>query len=48
MTKAIGYTRSDFMYPACRMGPAASGSGLYDIDRVIFIVTKSGVKNGKS
>ena len=29
---------------AFRMGPAASGRGLCDIDRVLFRVTKSRVK----
>ena len=32
------------MFPAFRMGPAASGRGLCDIDRALFGVTKSHVK----
>ena len=35
------------MRTAFRMGPAASGRGLCDIDRVLFRVTKSRVKNWK-
>ena len=33
------------MFSAFRIGPAASGHGLCDIDRVLFRVTKSRVKN---
>ena len=37
------------MFSAFLMGPAASGSGLCDIDRVMFRVITSRVeKNGKS
>ena len=32
------------MFSAFRKGPAASGCGLYDIDRVLFSVAKSLVK----
>ena len=33
------------MVPAFRVRPAASGRGLLDIDRVLFRVTQSRVKN---
>ena len=33
------------MFSAFRVGPAASGRGLCDIDRVLFRVSKSRVKN---
>ena len=36
------------MLSASRMGSTGSGRGLCDIDRVIFRVTKSRVKNEKS
>ena len=32
------------MFPAFRMGPAASGRGLCDIDRILFRVTKLRVR----
>jgi len=37
--------RGDSMISAFRMGTVASGRGLFDIDRVLFRVAKSRVKN---
>ena len=36
--------RRDSMYSAYRIGPAASGRGLCDIDTVLLRVTKSRIK----
>ena len=35
------------MFLPFRMGPAASGRRLCDIDKVLFRITQSRVKNGK-
>ena len=40
--------RRDSMFLVFRMGRAVNGGGLCDIDKVLFRVTKSRVKNRKS